>query len=216
MKEAVRVRRLRIAIGSSRRPTAILSSTRHRMTVTRSSLAICSSNNAIGCFITATSRAASNSCGMSADWAFRLRSRFCLVIRFRTRRAADARCQFGLSAGPCFSRVGREAAASVAAQLDGATRAGALCRYLRPGRRGGRIPVGRQQLRLKALAYALAVHTNFRANPECLDAGSVHALYRLFCRQLDRIHARATGQPSERFELFDFDSQLKDLHSQSR
>ncbi|MDE6623959.1 MAG: hypothetical protein K2K30_06185 [Alistipes sp.] len=70
-------------------------------------------------------------------------------------------------------------------------------------------------IRLKALAYALAVHANFRADPECLDAGSVHALYRLFCRQLDRIHARATGQPSERFELFDFDSQLKDLHRQS-
>ncbi|MDE5622234.1 MAG: hypothetical protein K2I59_04510, partial [Alistipes sp.] len=27
-------------------------------------------------------------------------------------------------------------------------------------------------IRLKALAYALAVHANFRVDPECLDAGS--------------------------------------------
>ena len=66
-------------------------------------------------------------------------------------------------------------------------------------------------IRLKVFAYTLAVHANFRADPECCDADSVHVLYRLFCRQLNRIAlARASGQPSERFELFDFDRQLKD------
>ena len=68
-------------------------------------------------------------------------------------------------------------------------------------------------IRLKVFAYTLAVHANFWADPECCDADSVHVLYRLFCRQLDRIaHARASGQPSERFELFDFDRQLADFH----
>ncbi|WP_289065012.1 hypothetical protein [uncultured Alistipes sp.] len=68
-----------------------------------------------------------------------------------------------------------------------------------------------KNIRLKVFAYALAIHANFWANPECCDADSVHVLYRLFCRQLDRIaQARASGQPSERFELFDFDRQLKD------
>ena len=72
-------------------------------------------------------------------------------------------------------------------------------------------------IRLKVFAYALAVHANFWADPECYDADSVHVLYRLFCRQLDRIaHARASGQSSERFELFDFDRQLKDVYRQSR
>ncbi|WP_417195259.1 hypothetical protein [Alistipes putredinis] len=72
-------------------------------------------------------------------------------------------------------------------------------------------------IRLKVFAYALAVHANFWAAPECCDADSVHVLYRLFCRQLDRIaQARATGQPSERFELFDFDRQLKDVAAQSK
>lgn len=42
-------------------------------------------------------------------------------------------------------------------------------------------------IRLKVFAYALAVHANFWADPECCDADSVHVLYRLFCRQLDRI-----------------------------
>ena len=65
-------------------------------------------------------------------------------------------------------------------------------------------------IRLKVFAYALAVHTNFWAAPEYLDADGVHAQYRLFCRQLDRIaHVRATGQPPERFVLFDFGSQQK-------
>ena len=68
-----------------------------------------------------------------------------------------------------------------------------------------------KNIRLKVFAYALAIHANFWANPECCDADSVHVLYRLFCRQLDRIaQARASGQPSERFELFNFDRQLKD------
>ena len=68
-----------------------------------------------------------------------------------------------------------------------------------------------KNIRLKVFAYALAIHANFWADPECCDADSVHVLYRLFCRQLDRIaQARASGQPSERFELFDFDRQLKD------
>ncbi len=68
-----------------------------------------------------------------------------------------------------------------------------------------------KNIRLKVFAYALAIHANFWADPECCDADSVHVLYRLFCRQLDRIAlARASGQPSERFELFDFDRQLKD------
>ena len=72
-------------------------------------------------------------------------------------------------------------------------------------------------IRLKVFAYALAVHANFWADPECCDADSVHVLYRLFCRQLDRIaFARASGQPSEQFELFDFDRQLKDVYRQSR
>lgn len=72
-------------------------------------------------------------------------------------------------------------------------------------------------IRLKIFAYALAIHANFWANPECCDADSVHVLYRLFCRQLDRIaEARASGQSPERFELFDFDRQLKDVHRQSR
>ncbi len=42
-------------------------------------------------------------------------------------------------------------------------------------------------IRLKVFAYALAVHANFWADPECCDADSVHVLYRLFCRQLNRI-----------------------------
>ncbi len=71
-------------------------------------------------------------------------------------------------------------------------------------------------IRLKIFAYALAVHTNFWAAPEYCDADSAHSLYRLFCRQLDRIaHARATGQQFGHFELFDFDEQLKDVHRQS-
>ncbi|WP_288352148.1 hypothetical protein [Bacteroides caecimuris] len=66
-------------------------------------------------------------------------------------------------------------------------------------------------IRLKVFAYALAVHTNFWTNPEYCDAESVHMLYRLFCRQLNRIaEARATGQYLGQFELFDFDAQLKD------
>lgn len=66
-------------------------------------------------------------------------------------------------------------------------------------------------IRLKVFAYALAVHTNFWAVPECNDAENACWLYRIFYRQLDRIvHARATGQPPEHFELFDFDRQLKD------
>ena len=74
-----------------------------------------------------------------------------------------------------------------------------------------------KNIQLKVFAYALAVHANFWADPECCDADSVHVLYRLFCRQLDRIAlARASGQPSERFELFDFDRQLKDIYRQSR
>ncbi len=69
-----------------------------------------------------------------------------------------------------------------------------------------------KNIRLKVFAYALAIHANFWADPECCDADSVHVLYRLFCRQLDRIaQARASGQPSERFELFDFDRQLADF-----
>ncbi len=72
-------------------------------------------------------------------------------------------------------------------------------------------------IRLKVFAYTLAVHANFWVDPECCDADSVHVLYCLFCRQLNRIaHARASGQPSERFELFDFDRQLKDIYRQSR
>ena len=72
-------------------------------------------------------------------------------------------------------------------------------------------------IRLKVFAYALAIHANFWADPECCDADSVHVLYRLFCRQLNRIaHARATGQSPGQFELFDFDRQLKDVHRQSR
>lgn len=68
-----------------------------------------------------------------------------------------------------------------------------------------------KNIRLKVFAYTLAVHANFWANPEKCDAECVHVLYRLFCRQLDRIAlARASGQPPERFELFDFDRQLKD------
>ena len=71
-------------------------------------------------------------------------------------------------------------------------------------------------IRLKVFAYALAVHTNFWADPKYCDADSAHWLYRLFCRQLDRIaHTRATGQPLGQFELFDFDRQLKDVHRQS-
>ena len=70
-----------------------------------------------------------------------------------------------------------------------------------------------KNIRLKVFAYALAIHANFWADPECCDADSVHVLYRLFCRQLNRIaHARASGQPPERFELFDFDRQLADFH----
>ncbi len=70
-----------------------------------------------------------------------------------------------------------------------------------------------KNIRLKVFAYALAIHANFWADPECCDADSVHVLYRLFCRQLNRIaEARASGQPSERFELFDFDRQLADFH----
>ena len=72
-------------------------------------------------------------------------------------------------------------------------------------------------IRLKVFAYALAVHTNFWATPECCDTDNVHVLYHLFCRQLNRIaHARAAGQPPGHFELFDFNRQLKDLHRQSR
>ncbi len=72
-------------------------------------------------------------------------------------------------------------------------------------------------IRLKVFAYALAVHANFWADPECCDADNVHVLYRLFCRKLNRIAlARASGQPSERFELFDFDRQLKDVYRQLR
>lgn len=72
-------------------------------------------------------------------------------------------------------------------------------------------------IRFKVFAYALAVHANFWADPECCDADSVHVLYRLFCRQLNRIAlARATGQSPGQFELFDFDRQLKDVHRQSR
>ena len=74
-----------------------------------------------------------------------------------------------------------------------------------------------KNIRLKVFAYTLAVHANFWVDPECCDADSVHVLYRLFCRQLDRIAlARASGQPSERFELFDFDRQLKDVYRQLR
>lgn len=74
-----------------------------------------------------------------------------------------------------------------------------------------------KNIQLKVFAYALAVHANFWADPECCDADSVHVLYRLFCRQLDRIAlARASGQPSERFELFDFDRQLKDIYLSSK
>jgi len=70
-----------------------------------------------------------------------------------------------------------------------------------------------KNIRLKVFAYALAIHANFWADPECCDADSVHVLYRLFCRQLDRIAlARASGQPPERFELFDFDRQLKSIY----
>ncbi len=70
-----------------------------------------------------------------------------------------------------------------------------------------------KNIRLKVFAYALAIHANFWADPECCDADSVHVLYRLFCRQLNRIaHARASGQPPERFELFDFDRQLKSIY----
>lgn len=72
-------------------------------------------------------------------------------------------------------------------------------------------------IRLKVFAYALAVHANFWADPECCDADSVQVLYRLFCRQLDRIaQARASGQPPERFELFDFDRQLKSIYLSSK
>ncbi len=68
-------------------------------------------------------------------------------------------------------------------------------------------------IRLKVFAYTLAVHANFWADPECCDADNAHVLYRLFCRKLNRIAlARASGQPSERFELFDFDRQLKDIY----
>ena len=74
-----------------------------------------------------------------------------------------------------------------------------------------------KNIRLKVFAYTLAVHANFWVDPECCDADSVHVLYCLFCRQLNRIAlARASGQPSERFELFDFDRQLKDVYRQSR
>ncbi len=71
-------------------------------------------------------------------------------------------------------------------------------------------------IRLKVFAYALAVHANFWADLKYCDADSVHWLYCLFCRQLDRIaHTRAMGQPLGHFELFDFDRQLKDVHRQS-
>ena len=70
-----------------------------------------------------------------------------------------------------------------------------------------------KNIRLKVFAYALAVHANFWADPECCDADNAHVLYRLFCRQLNRIAlARASGQLSARFELFDFDRQLADFH----
>ena len=72
-------------------------------------------------------------------------------------------------------------------------------------------------IRLKVFAYTLAVHANFWAAPEECDAECVHVLYRLFCRQLNRIaYARTTGQSPGQFELFDFDRQLKDVHRQSR
>ena len=68
-------------------------------------------------------------------------------------------------------------------------------------------------IRLKIFAYALAVHTNFWADPECCDAENACWLYRIFCRQLDRIaEARASGQPPGHVELFDFDRQLADFH----
>ena len=74
-----------------------------------------------------------------------------------------------------------------------------------------------KNIRLKVFAYTLAIHVNFWADPECCDADSVHVLYRLFCGQLDRIaQARASGQPSERFELFDFDRQLKSIYLSSK
>ena len=67
-----------------------------------------------------------------------------------------------------------------------------------------------KNIRLKVFAYALAIHANFWADPECCDADNAHVLYRLFCRQLNRIAlARASGQPPERFVLFDFGSQQK-------
>ena len=67
-------------------------------------------------------------------------------------------------------------------------------------------------IRLKIFAYALAVHTNFWADPECCDAENACWLYRIFCRQLDRIaEARASGQPPGHVELFDFDRQLADF-----
>ncbi|MCX4302336.1 MAG: hypothetical protein OSJ35_08960 [Alistipes sp.] len=70
-----------------------------------------------------------------------------------------------------------------------------------------------KNIRLKVFAYALAIHANFWANPECNDAENACWLYRIFCRQLDRIaHARATGQSPGQFELFDFDRQLKDIY----
>lgn len=74
-----------------------------------------------------------------------------------------------------------------------------------------------KNIRLKVFAYALAIHANFWADPECYDADNVHVLYRLFCRQLNRIAlARASGQPPGQFELFDFDRQLKDVAAQSK
>ncbi len=74
-----------------------------------------------------------------------------------------------------------------------------------------------KNIRLKVFAYALAIHANFWADPECCDADSVHVLYRLFCRQLDRIAlARASSQSPGQFELFDFDRQLKDVAVQSK
>ena len=72
-------------------------------------------------------------------------------------------------------------------------------------------------IRLKAFAYALAVHMNFWANEQSGEAKNTCWLYRIFCRQLDQIaHARAMGQSPGQFELFDFDRQLKDVHHQSR
>lgn len=68
-----------------------------------------------------------------------------------------------------------------------------------------------ENIRLKVFAYALAVHTNFWADERSAEAKNACWLYRIFCRQLDRIaEARATGEYLGQFELFDFDKQLKD------